>query len=477
MIALQITFQAGRFHATPWDRSVNEGQVEWPPSPWRVLRALVAGFHVVRPGDDSTFCRVLDKLAAPPRFLLPPSTEGHSRHYMPQGDLSKTLVIDAFRATERDARAFVIWDDVALDDAERALLAKVCGGITYLGRAEAWCEISPIGKLPGTDPDLIQVDLTQRGTTNGPEERRLGIAADYRGTGLLAALSVETAAMRKAKKMLPPGAAWMEYRFQEGYGALSPLERRASAERGSPLPEGGILRFILEAPNDALRPPVSETITCADAFRSTAMKNYSDREGEAAPPEISGRIDGKPSEGHRHAFYLPRDLDGDGRIDHIDVWFRDRLTHAAFVAVTQVDRLYSYRLGRNVNFSVTYLGSGDRTSGRRWSTATPFVLGAHPRSRGSAARRARFEPEAQIERSLSALGLPPARVTLTRPSEALRHPAGGATTLASFRSVRKDDTPIGTVLGAMLEFAEPITGPLALGRYAHFGMGQFVSID
>jgi hypothetical protein len=75
------------------------------------------------------------------------------------------------------------------------------------------------------------------------------------------------------------------------------------------------------------------------------------------------------------------------------------------------------------------------------------------------------------------LGLTAARVTLTRPGEALRHAAGGATALASFRSVRKDDAPIGAVFGATLEFAEPITGPLALGRYAHFGMGQFVSID
>ena len=42
MIGLSIRFPAGRFHATPWGRHVNEEAPEWPPSPWRLLRALVA---------------------------------------------------------------------------------------------------------------------------------------------------------------------------------------------------------------------------------------------------------------------------------------------------------------------------------------------------------------------------------------------------------------------------------------------------
>ena len=41
-ITLKLTFPAGRYHATPWGRHVNEGVPEWPPSPWRLLRALVA---------------------------------------------------------------------------------------------------------------------------------------------------------------------------------------------------------------------------------------------------------------------------------------------------------------------------------------------------------------------------------------------------------------------------------------------------
>ena len=45
MIIIEIGFLAGKFHATPWDRHVNEGIEEWPPSPWRILRALISTWH------------------------------------------------------------------------------------------------------------------------------------------------------------------------------------------------------------------------------------------------------------------------------------------------------------------------------------------------------------------------------------------------------------------------------------------------
>jgi CRISPR-associated protein Csb2 len=42
MISLSLRFLAGRYHATPWGRHVNEAALAWPPEPVRVLRALIA---------------------------------------------------------------------------------------------------------------------------------------------------------------------------------------------------------------------------------------------------------------------------------------------------------------------------------------------------------------------------------------------------------------------------------------------------
>ena len=42
MPTLLLRFPGRRYHATPWGHHVNEGLIEWPPSPWRLLRALLA---------------------------------------------------------------------------------------------------------------------------------------------------------------------------------------------------------------------------------------------------------------------------------------------------------------------------------------------------------------------------------------------------------------------------------------------------
>jgi hypothetical protein len=41
-LSISIRFLTGRAHLHPWQTHHNEGRVEWPPSQWRLLRALVA---------------------------------------------------------------------------------------------------------------------------------------------------------------------------------------------------------------------------------------------------------------------------------------------------------------------------------------------------------------------------------------------------------------------------------------------------
>ncbi len=41
-LAISIRFLSGRAHLHPWQTHHSEGRVEWPPSQWRLLRALVA---------------------------------------------------------------------------------------------------------------------------------------------------------------------------------------------------------------------------------------------------------------------------------------------------------------------------------------------------------------------------------------------------------------------------------------------------
>ena len=109
MIALRIRFTAGRYHATPWGRHVNEGAVEWPPSPWRILRALIATWHrkFSQEIPEHSFRLLIERLTDLPVFYLPKAALGHTRHFMPQKDplgADKTKIFDAFVAIHPDER-------------------------------------------------------------------------------------------------------------------------------------------------------------------------------------------------------------------------------------------------------------------------------------------------------------------------------------------------------------------------------------
>ncbi|MCC6534733.1 MAG: type I-U CRISPR-associated protein Cas5/Cas6 [Burkholderiales bacterium] len=147
MVILLLRFPAGRYHATPWGHHVNEGLIEWPPSPWRLLRALLAtgysALHWPESGPPSTARSLILKLAdALPHYRLPPASGAHSRHYMPLGVLDKgrertTLVFDTWANVS--GTLAVCWD-VSPDAAERDVLSQLARHLGYLGRSESWME-------------------------------------------------------------------------------------------------------------------------------------------------------------------------------------------------------------------------------------------------------------------------------------------------------------------------------------------------
>ena len=159
MFALAFRFPAGRYHATPWGRNVNEADVAWPPEPWRLLRALVAAYW--RKGDRARWSeddlgRLIDALAGTlPEYSLPAgAVHAHTRHYMPTGTLDKgrpktTLVFDAFLRLPRGAPLVAAWPRVTLEPEPFAFAADLAGAIGYLGRAESWTECEALAEWDG----------------------------------------------------------------------------------------------------------------------------------------------------------------------------------------------------------------------------------------------------------------------------------------------------------------------------------------
>ena len=120
MFALAFRFPAGRYHATPWGRNVNEADIAWPPEPWRLLRALVAAYW--RKGDHERWPpealgRLIDALAETlPVYRLPTGgIHAHTRHYMPQARGKTTLIFDAFVRIPEQGSIIAAWPGVTLD--------------------------------------------------------------------------------------------------------------------------------------------------------------------------------------------------------------------------------------------------------------------------------------------------------------------------------------------------------------------------
>ncbi len=142
MLVIEMRFPAGKYHATPWNRQVNEGAVEWPPSPWRILRALISTwYHKLQAEiEEDTIRRIVEKLSAYPQYNLPQASLGHTRHYMPLYRDATTMVIDTFAAIESKSRLLIKWPQVDLTDEERFALSMLLDRMGYLGRAESWIE-------------------------------------------------------------------------------------------------------------------------------------------------------------------------------------------------------------------------------------------------------------------------------------------------------------------------------------------------
>ena len=198
---ISIRFLTGRAHLHHWQAHHSDGKVDWPPSPWRLLRALVAAAgsglttlpDPIAPslldtdgGGDvlplSRLTALLCAISAPPDIWLPRTSGGHTRHFLPihkdhTVKNSGSAVFDTFACISKDTPIAFHWPLVSLDQEKRDDLARILRRLTYFGRAESWCEATASVALP---PEL-KADVThwccrciEAACKPRSEERRVG---------------------------------------------------------------------------------------------------------------------------------------------------------------------------------------------------------------------------------------------------------------------------------------------------------------
>jgi CRISPR-associated protein Csb2 len=468
VIQVAIRFPGGRFHATPWGYHVNEGVSEWPPSPWRLLRALVAALHSGVAAERERAYGVVLKLVQPPSFSLPAASVGHTRHYMPLNQVDRsetTLVFDSFVAVAAQEEILVQWPG-QLTAADSEMLDGLLRRVSYVGRAESWAALRQAPEVADRVMNCVPSDGT---AAPGTETVRVlcpaaGVTAND--------LERTTASLQKEGWSDPPGSRWVFYRRQDD--ALRPRTRVAEQ---SHLPSGyTVAEFAL---GGAVLPLLTDAVGVAERFRSAALFCH------GKPSET---LSGKDADSnalasqHRHAHYIPEARGHDKRITHLLVWAPHGFTSEEARALTNISYLRRRPGDLRDPHRVVLNGFGHpqdfRVSRRfrravRWRSVTPFVLPRH-------VKRNREAPEDQLRRELLLRGFPlPAQLRAVAGAALTDKRGEGATDTRwiEFDLRRKGRWPSTAFGGFEIEFPDLVHGPILLGPGSHYGLGAFEAME
>jgi CRISPR-associated protein Csb2 len=517
MIVLELRFPAGRYHATPWERHVNEGAVEWPPSPWRILRALIATWYwkARRNGEISevNVRALVNALSRPPVFRLPRATTAHTRHYMPynEGKNEKTTkVFDTFIQLADDDAVLVAWD-ADLSPELLATLKTLVARLGYFGRAESLVEARILEGITAIKPNalpLLNKDAKLPEKTelvrllaplkpsdyekwhadflvaNPPAEdskKKSGKKSKAVETlkvpeDLFAALHADTGELQAAGWNLPPGAQSVYY--------IRPENAFAPAAKPRPRRAGRLPTVARYAIASVVPPAITGALAVGEQIHTVLCK---ESDGH---PVFTG-ADGKD---HQHAHVFCESVgDSNAHITHVTVFAPEGFDPKAVESLRKLQWTWGFK-GHELRTVLHGIGQPEEFKGcalfgssKVWRSLTPFVSTRHAKTfrdgrpkmdvngwqEGSAAhdllRLLATNPKwtgAKIRRQIEERDLPfefgnrrlrsLQFLTIRRGGNGSRGHDGGA--------------------AFIIEFPKPVSGPIAVGYGAHFGLGLFVPV-
>jgi CRISPR-associated protein Csb2 len=529
MATLVLRFPGRRYHATPWGHHVNEGLVEWPPSPWRLLRALLSVGYTSAlwkgAGPTPAARSLIEKLGSKlPRYILPSAVGAHTRHYMPVTRIEKgreqtTLVFDTWAQLD-DGELTVAWP-LTLDNDEHVMFVELSRSLGYLGRSESWVSArvgpddvpeerfncfpedgdglrrgyeqvtllapEPVETYAAWRLERLSDALTalqcqgKKVTAKSRRETERAYPSD-----LLACLHMETQWLRAHGWNQPPGSRRVFY--WRPVGALqAPAPRyRPFIRRSAPV-EAMLLSLTSASGGKGLLPSVTRTLPQGELLHR-ALVSQSTKTGRCLAALTGRDAERRPLRtGHSHAHVLPLDLDGDQHLDHVLIWASMMLDSDAQSAIRAIRRTFSKGGDSALRLAVSGAGPlesfrtlqgeagarlrsylAGRSGSRTWVSATPFVPPRFLKKKGQNTL------EGQIVGELTSRGLPyPTKLDIKRSQQddaARRH--------RLFVRERRFGAapPVNVGFTISLEFAEPARGPICLGYASHFGLGLFRAV-
>jgi len=448
MTAIKIVFPWERYYAHPWGLNpVRLREAEWPPSPWRLLRALASSWFRCHLGCtlSQDAAQLIEKLGcALPEVGIGKVTFGQTVHYQPNYGATADKDDARYKNTRHENHFAAVhgpvifrWPHLDLSSTQQKLLAEMLAEVSYFGRAESICRAEPITAAEVGAIDGIGWCRPTSGRRISPRCRDVFCPApdNFRVTDLWAQRadnpSVDAPdAPRQlvdallASDMKVDGAKWVSYEMPEDWPMNRVVRtprtlksRRESVNDGPRIAR--YLRFSMQC-----RVPIHPkfTVPLAEQFRAAASWYFRERFGENQPSfALFGHEHDRPadtSREHQHAFYLPTrslgaggGLEQRGSITELHLWCPYGLTQAETQVLQQIQRLV-WKDGRYpVRPVLTAMGmeppqglplATGVIKSRVWRSETPFVPPRHFYRAGSSAHKMR-EAEAPDRQLIACL--------------------------------------------------------------------------
>lgn len=497
-IVLRQEFRHGRFHATPWRvNPFDDPHGEWPPSPWRLVRAVTARWYQwAREAEGEPDFAQLEKLQralcrSTYAFHLPPGARrGCSlRQYHPTEfgwrppELKKagmrsygtSLVQDNYWCVPPEAPVWWFIEGDDWTDGLRELLGLCLERITYFGRAETLTCFS----VAGSSDEIPQANCTLA------DERTAGAVPVLAPLGEATRDDIERATDHPAaaRRTVPPGARWL----------YAGRPQRPAARERRRVPESCPGRHLMQfAIGWNVAPERRAIVRLTERFRGAVLRELlrvrtgdasanwtrASREVREAVADMTGKdANGVALRGHRHTEFFA--WCEDDQPTRLLVWRGSR----AFDADEQEAILLA--AARDVSWAAAGLDSDewkvrlvplDRAvppppgfggqSSKVWESVTPYVPPRHHLRRGK--ERDRESIEVQIGREVRARGIATdvAVELVGRPQWVAVHVPRREGSTRGFIGDRRGQA-------VRLHFRTAVVGPIRLGHSSSFGLGLF----
>ena len=513
-ICLAQTFPLGRFHATPWKVfPYDDPHGGWPPSPWRLLRALLARSHQLeRENGNVTDAERVELVQAFARseiaWHLPDfSWRGPGlRQYQPAefkkvpaaakepGMMSynTTKVQDNFWLTGGTSQPLFWYLDGENWTASTLSLLDAClSRLTYFGRAESVTEMA-----------RSEIDIPEVNCRLKSNDSRRGVDDSQRLVPVLCPLpevTLEQLQMTTDEKALrnstfPPGAIWR--------CASRPRRPAAKPRPSRPKKNKPPVSFLQFAVGSRVSPNSDHIALLTNRFRGRVISGFLIREFDTkggwpkAGPEAREAVAllagknayGNKLRGHQHAYFAIWIDPQTQKPARLLAWRTtpfDEPEQRAILAAANNPLALGYNKVKGkysggdpwtvqlvpLDSTVLRPAGFSAEAHREWATMTPYVPPRHVVD-----RRGKIKPgesvEEQLRQELELHDLPvPDLKSFAVSEESQWVKVHGA---ARSEGQRSNLSKRGFEI--RMTFPEPIRGPLALGHSAHFGLGLFVPV-